>query len=187
MTTTSTRPITFEQYLTYDDSTDRRFEFDHGKLVEMPPATRLHNLVMMFLAFCLQTEIKNSHYAYCVSVNSTEIFNGCRTRRPDILVMTIAQSQSLGNQPDILYTPCLLVVEVVSPICRSVDTIEKRDEYAKFGISEYWIVDFTLGIFSVLTLEDGVYIEKIYKQDEPINSNLFPKISLTMNQVMQSV
>jgi Uma2 family endonuclease len=187
MTTTSTRPITFEQYLTYDDSTDRRFEFDHGKLVEMPPATRLHNLVMMFLSFCLQTEIKNSHYAYCVSVNSTEIFNGCRTRRPDILVMTIAQSQSLGNQPDILYSPCLLVVEVVSPTCRSVDTIEKRDEYAKFDISEYWIVDFTLGIFSVLTLEDGVYIEKIYKQDEPINSNLFPKISLTMNQVMQSV
>ena len=80
MTVTTAKTITFEEYLTYDDRTDRRFEFDHGKLVEMPPATRLHNLVMMFLAFSLQTEIKKSGYAYCVSVNSTEIFNGYRTR-----------------------------------------------------------------------------------------------------------
>ncbi len=187
MTVTTARSITFEQYLIYDDGTDKRFEFDHGKLVEMPPATRLHNLVMMFLAFQLQTEIRNSHYAYCVSVNSTEIFNGYRTRRPDILVMSLAQSQSLGNQPDILYEPCLLVVEVVSPTCRSVDTLEKRDEYAKFGIPEYWIVDFTLGAFSVLTLDNGVYTEKIYKQNEPIISNLFPKIVMTMNQIMNSI
>ena len=36
------------------------------------------------------------------------------------------------------------------------------DEYAAFGIPEYWIVDFTLSVFSVLTLgERSVWRENL--------------------------
>jgi len=187
MTVTKSRKMTFEEYLTYDDGTDKRYEFNDGNLVEMTPATVFHNDLMMFLAFFLQAEINRCHYPYCVRVNSTEIFNGKRTRRPDVLVMTIAQKKSLGNLPDILCEPCLLAIEIVSPTCRNVDTKEKREEYAQFGIPEYWIVDFLLGTFSILTLANGTYIEKVYTEGDRIIFNTFPEISLTMSQVLESI
>ena len=187
MTVTTAKKMTFEEYLTYEDGTDKRYEFNDGELVEVSPATAFHNSLMMFFAFFLQSEINNSHLPYCVRVNSTEIFNGKRTRRPDVLVMTLAQSNSLGNQPDILYEPCLLVIEIVSPTCRSVDTVEKREEYAQFGIPEYWIVDFLLGTFSVLSLVNGSYIEKVYREGDLIASDIFPSISLSMSKVMASI
>lgn len=187
MTVTTARKMTFEEYLTYDDGTDKLYEFKDGELVEVTPATVFHNDLMMFFAFFLQSEINRSQHPYCVRVNSTEIFNGKRTRRPDVLVMTLAQKKSLGNQPDILRDPCLLVIEIVSPTCRTVDTIEKREEYAQFGIPEYWIIDFLLGTFTVLNLVNGAYIEKVYRESDRIISNVFPEISLTMRQVLESI
>jgi Uma2 family endonuclease len=68
-----------------------------------------------------------------------------------------------------------------------VDTVEKREEYAQFGIPEYWIVDFLLGTFSVLSLVNGSYIEKEYREGDRIVSNIFPSISLSMSQVMASI
>jgi Uma2 family endonuclease len=187
MTVTTTRKITFEEYLIYDDGTDNRYDFNDGELIEMTPATVFHNDVMMFLAFFLQSAIQQSKLPYCVRVNSTEIFNGKRTRRPDVLVMTLEQKRGLGNQPDMLYEPCLLAIEIASPTCRTVDTVEKREEYAQFGISEYWIVDFLLGTFSVLNLINGTYIDKIYRENEQIISHVFPDLNLSMNQVMESI
>ncbi|OIP77067.1 MAG: hypothetical protein AUK48_04585 [Oscillatoriales cyanobacterium CG2_30_44_21] len=187
MTVTTTRKLTFEEYLTYADGTDKRYEFNDGELIEVSPASVFHNDLMMFFAFFLQSAINQFNHPYCVRVNSTEIFNGKRTRRPDVLVMTLAQKKSLGNQPDILYEPCLLVIEIVSPTCRTVDTIEKRQEYAELGILEYWIVDFLLGTFAVLTLVDGIYEEKIYRDSEAIASDIFPNISLSMGQAMASM
>jgi Uma2 family endonuclease len=184
MTVTTTRKITFEEYLTYDDGTDKRYDFNDGELIEVSPATALHNDVMMFLAFFLQSVVQQYQLPYCVRVNSTEIFNGKRTRRPDVLVMTLEQKRSLGNQPDMLYEPCLLVIEIVSPTCRMVDTVEKREEYAQFGIPEYWIVDYLLGTFAVLSLVNGSYVEKVYRENDRIISNVFPNLSLSMNQVI---
>jgi Uma2 family endonuclease len=187
MTVTTNRKMTFEEYLTYEDGTDKRYEFNDGELVEVSPASALHNVLMMFFAFQLQLEINQSAHPYCVRSNSTEIFTGKRTRRPDVLVMTRDRSKQLGNQPDMLYEPCLLVIEIVSPTCRTVDTIENRKEYAEFGIPEYWIIDFLLGTFAVLSLVNGVYVEKIYRDSDAIASDIFPNISISMSQVMSSI
>ena len=35
MTITAIRKLTFEEYLTYDDGTDKRYEFNDGELVEL--------------------------------------------------------------------------------------------------------------------------------------------------------
>jgi Uma2 family endonuclease len=36
--TTTTRQLTFEEYLNYHDYTDNRYELVDGELVQMPPA-----------------------------------------------------------------------------------------------------------------------------------------------------
>jgi Uma2 family endonuclease len=68
-----------------------------------------------------------------------------------------------------------------------VDTDEKPQEYTQLGILEYWIVDFLVGTFSVLSLVNGSYIEKEYREGDRIVTNIFPSISLSMSQVMASI
>lgn len=186
MTVTSVLKMTFEEYLTYEDGTDKRYEFHDGVLVEMPPATGLHNRLMMFLAFCLQSEINRCGYAYCVRANSTELYIESKTRRPDICILTKEQDKNLEDKSDILYEPCPLVIEIVSPSSRTDDIVEKRLEYGRFGISEYWIVDFKTQAFTVLTLVNGSYIEKTYQGSNRIASATFPELELTMQKVLKA-
>lgn len=51
--TTTVRKLTFDEYLTCDDGTDKRYEFNDGELVEMPPPIGLHERIIAFLFFFL--------------------------------------------------------------------------------------------------------------------------------------
>lgn len=54
MTPATQRRLTFEEYLSNDDGTDRRYEFDDGALVQMPPSIRLHQKIAQFLKGCFK-------------------------------------------------------------------------------------------------------------------------------------
>ena len=41
--------LTFEEYLTYDDSTDRHYELVAGELIEMPPESRDNSKISLYL------------------------------------------------------------------------------------------------------------------------------------------
>jgi Uma2 family endonuclease len=57
MTVTTAKKMAFEEYLTYEGGTDKRYEFNDGELVEVIPATAFHNSLMMF--FCILFAIRN--------------------------------------------------------------------------------------------------------------------------------
>lgn len=59
--------------------------------------------------------------------------------QPDLLVVVAARrgivtAERVVGAPD-------LVVEILSPSTRRLDTTTKRDLYGKHGVKEYWIVD----------------------------------------------
>ncbi|HRI53294.1 MAG TPA: Uma2 family endonuclease [Pseudomonadota bacterium] len=51
------------------------------------------------------------------------------------------------------------VCEVISPSHRRKDTVEKRTQYADFGVPHYWLVDPVKKTFVALALVSGHYIE----------------------------
>lgn len=67
--------------------------------------------------------------------------------QPDVIYVTRARSSTLGARidgaPD-------LVVEVLSPGSARRDLGEKLRLYAEFGVTEYWVVDASLGTFEFL-------------------------------------
>lgn len=67
-------------------------------------------------------------------------------RRPDVIVYGQCPGRSLPTPSD-----TLLVVEVVSPSSRVIDTIHKSAEYAEAGVPNYWIVETDNGAISTVT------------------------------------
>lgn len=60
MTQTTTKTVySFEEYLTYDDGTDNRYELIDGKLELMNPPTFRHLLISKYIEQNFDEQIKN--------------------------------------------------------------------------------------------------------------------------------
>ncbi len=191
MIVATTKPMTFEEYLAYDNGADARYELVDGVIVEMPTESDINVLLGSFL-FSVFLQVLPY---YCLR-RGTEIVTprGLATSRyPDFLVLTEAGAAALTGARRSIVTPDmpapLLAVEVVSPgepgsENYDRDYVEKRAEYAAQGIPEYWIIDPSRQVVLVLTLTDDRYQEITFTDSQPILSPTFPILNLTATQLL---
>lgn len=184
MTQTSVK-LSFEEYLTYDDGTDNRYELVDGKRLLMPPPTGDHEDIVDFLYINFYLEIQRLVLDWAVKQGRTGVrTTPKRARVPDICVITKEQRQSMKGKPAVLQSPPLVAVEVVSPESVKRDYEQKAAEYAAIRIPEYWIVDLIKALVSVLLLVDGNYQTTEFRGSERIISQTFPELALTTEQVL---
>lgn len=181
---TTERLFSFEEYLTYDDGTDNRYELVEGRLELVNPPTIQHFLLAKFIERLLDSEINRLGLDW-LCFKETGVRTGKnKSRLTDICVVTSAQAKELINESAVFETAPLLVVEVVSPESISRDYRRKRSEYAALDIPEYWIVDPLKNQICVLLLEEGLYEEAVFTGSQPITSRTFPELSITVEQVL---
>lgn len=192
--TISTHPqMTLQEYLTYDNGTDTRYELVNGVLVEMGAETDENNLIGMllisiFLQFVPYNRLRRGTEIVVSGENAT-------IRIPDLIVLTAEGASALPAKQRSIITSDLptpaLVVEVVSPgepgeKNYDRDYIEKRREYAERGIAEYWLIDPHRQVVLVLTLEDQSYQERQFTGKMAIASPTFPHLNLTAEQILNA-
>ncbi|MUG96014.1 Uma2 family endonuclease [Scytonema sp. UIC 10036] len=176
--------MTVEEYLTYDDGTDKRYELDSGVLVEMPPGTGNHEAIITFVLFQFILEKQRLGLTLEPRSNGVEVACGTQIRRPDVLVMTQQQAVSIEKKSAILRTAPPLIVEVVSPESVERDYAIKTLEYAAFGVNEYWIVDPLENKVTVCLLAGSIYHQTVFSGERRIVSQTFPQINLTAQQLL---
>lgn len=186
---TTTRPVehlySFEEYLTYDDGTEKRYELEDGILLEMPPASDLHEAIITFLLIRFYLEIQRLGLGLEVRPSGTGVRTAMKkSRLPDLIVMTQEQRQSIQGKSAVLELPPLLIVEVVSVESVKRDYEIKPLEYAGFGVGEYWIVDPLAAKVTVCVLEQGSYNQIVFTGNQQISSVTFPELTLTAQQVL---
>jgi len=188
--TIAPKRMTLEDYLTYDDRSEKHYELVAGVLVEMPPESQRNVLIGLFLLAQFLKSVPLRKLS-----NKTEIAVGgsrATMRLPDLVILTDELADLMQNQRRSTITldmpPPLFVVEVVSPgkTNEDRDYRYKRSEYAARGIAEYWIVDPMREQVTVLTLVDGLYEEQVFRGDEKILSPNFSTWELTAAQVLQA-
>lgn len=186
MTTTPlTTKLTFEEYLAYDDGTDNHYELEDGELILMNPPIGLHALIIRFLSNTLETEIKRLSLPW-VTLQLLGIRTAPRRARlPDLCVIPLDIVREYLNVSAVVEFGMLLAIEIVSPDSVKRDYRFKRAEYASFGIPEYWIIDPAAQKVTLLLLIEGLYEETVYQGDDSIQSQTFPELTLTVNQILQ--
>ena len=195
MTVTTSAPMSLEDYLAYDDGTERRYELVDGVLVDMGAESDINIQIANFLFVCfLQLGVPH----YLIS-NKTEIVVRSRlakTRYPDLMIKTEALDEAMPSSQRSIVMPEMpapqLVVEVVSPGEPGDDNYDrdyevKRQEYAQRGIPEYWIVDPTHGVVLILALEGATYREVgSFEGEDVLVSPSFDGLALTVDQVLRA-
>jgi Uma2 family endonuclease len=110
--------MTIEEYLTYDDGTDTRYELVDGVLVEMGAESTLDTQIVMFLvATFLQMGV--SYYRLGIKQQIAVSTDVATARDSDLIVHSPDSAQAISglNQALLLadMPPPALVIEVVSP------------------------------------------------------------------------
>jgi Uma2 family endonuclease len=180
----------FEEYLSYDDGTDKLYELFNGELIEMPPESGINVEIATFLliqfASLLGYQRVRGHGL------ELEVRGEPRNRYPDLTIIREEHIQQLAKRNTIRLSmlPPLLVIEVVSPgeLQRDRDFIAKRSQYQDCGIPEYWIIDPETKTILVLQLTDKIYTEVgNFSGDDLVISPQFTQISLKTSQIFASL
>jgi Uma2 family endonuclease len=193
MTVTAQRRMTLEEYLTYDNGTDTRYELVDGALVEMGAENPLNPQIAIFLLVYFVNQMgipyQRITIGHQVNVSSTK----ATARQPDLMIHSPESRAAIMSDGKILRSgeaAPLLVVEVVSNSLKDRksyrrDHEEKPVEYAERGIPEYWIIDPDRAIVKIGTLTDGAYQFQTFIGDDALISPSFPTLSLTAGQVLR--
>ncbi len=183
----TTKPYSFEEYLTYDDGTDNKYELVNGELQLMPTASGFHALILVLLYDVLKAEIDKIKQQWKVMPGTVGVRTAKnKSRIPDLVILSETQCQEIREMSTaVLESPPLLAIEIVSPNNADDDYRYKRSEYAVREIPEYWIIDPEAKKVSILLLVSGFYEVTEFTEEQAIKSSLFPELKLTVNQIFQ--
>ncbi|MDJ1171294.1 Uma2 family endonuclease [Roseofilum sp. BLCC_M154] len=187
MLTTHPRFQTFEDYLNYDDNSEKLYELFNGELIEMPPESGLNFEIATFLL--IQFAALVGHRRVRGNGLELEVRGEPKNRYPDLTIIRQEHIEQLSkrNTLRLSMSPPLLVIEVVSPgeIQRERDYIAKRTQYQDCGIPEYWIVDPQTETILILELINNTYTEVgTFRQNDLLPSANFPELNLTVSQIL---
>lgn len=190
MVTTPTKKISFEEYLSYDDGTNKRYELVDGILIEMPPASFLHSDIIDFIADCFKGITRQYKLDIKVKTGDVGVRTGMNSSRiPDISVIDGQVWKSYRRHKSaVIEDGLMLAVEVLSPGAEQIsrDYTDKAIEYQNTGIPEYWIVDPIEQKITVLVLDKGSYIKTVFTKDEAICSATFSEFKITASEILSA-
>jgi Uma2 family endonuclease len=191
--TTTTQRLTLDEYLAYDDGSDRRCELVNGELRPMSLGTGKHGAIIKRLErmFDIEAErVQNAWIALAgtVGLQSPRSDRWDTVRIPDVTVLRLDQWEALQEREAVIRLnepPPLLVVEVVSESTKSTDYRAKRAEYSVLDIPEYWIVDPLVDKVTLCILLEGWYEATEYQGQTVVQSSIFPELVLAAETILQ--
>lgn len=196
---TLTKSVTFEEYLNFQATQDIVYELHRGELVPVATGRAQHGKIARFLEDIYRGEIKRldlnlETYRGCAGVRIPQYGRKDTAYVPDVMVVTSEQDAYLNTLTEAILAVGMippLVVEVVSAGTVAIDHRYKRRDYNAIEVPEYWIVDFIEDIefpespkVTVCQLVDGLYETREYRGSDRIQSELFPELNLTAQQVI---
>jgi len=134
----------------------RRYEIYDGDVFVVPSPLPLHQVVSDSIARLLH-EYARAHGGIAITAPLDIVLSEYDVLQPDVVFFSAARRHLVRLDEPIRRAPDL-VVEVLSPSTESTDRGRKLHTFARFGVSEYWIVDPHAPSVEVLRLRSTGYV-----------------------------
>jgi Uma2 family endonuclease len=196
------QPLTFEDFLNWDDGSGNSFELVNGVVVPLSEPNAKHEDVVDGLCRLLVNLCHSLDLPYVPRQGKqvrlrSEYGMDESSRKADIVVFEKEEWDRMrqSSASAAAYVPPPVVIEVVSTNWRD-DYRIKLNEYETLGVLEYWIVDYAgLGgvqyigspkqpTVTIHSLVDGEYQAQRFQREDVIISPTFPQFTLTTQQVV---
>jgi Uma2 family endonuclease len=188
MTWVNTSPLvktyTLDEFWELPESPDHsKLELIAGVLYMTPPPGFKHDRAVSNLIDLLSDHIKSSGKPGRLYVPRAAIWTSPNTYlEPDLLYLSNATEEALVD-PD-RRTTADLVVEVISPGSAIYDRNTKADTYAALGVKELWLVDESIQIVEVRTLDSGKYERtEIYSNNDQVESRVLKGFWVAVEEI----
>jgi Uma2 family endonuclease len=170
------RPLTVEDLdLLPDDG--NKYELDDGVLVVSPAPALNHQFVLARLTVLLEA-VRPAEFLVLPGpgVEMTKY----QYRIPDLVVVRVG---SVGFEDKSVTRPPVLAIEIASPSTAIYDRNRKKDVYAGFGITSYWIVTPSLDKPRLVAYElrGGSYLQvadvcadQVFRATRPFGVDIVP-------------
>jgi Uma2 family endonuclease len=178
-------PFTYAHYRQLPED-GKRWELLDGDFFVTPAPTTFHQTVSRRLQYALMQALEETGIALVFNAPVDVLFEDTTCLQPDIAVVRsdrkdIVSERAIEGPPD-------LVVEILSPSTRDRDLYIKRDAYARFGVSEYWVVDPNLGMVEVFRAEGGAaaWVQR-FDRAATLTSLEFAEVAIPMASLFRAL
>ena len=164
-----------------NSKTNTRYELIDGRVYAMTSPSVDHQSILLFVCDVFNNYFKNKNNDCRLFLSPLDVYlldntNDCKNvYQPDLFVVcdkNKIKSNGIYGSPD-------LVVEIISKSTASIDYVLKYNNYMKYGVKEYWIIDYKHdGIIVGTTREDYA----AYSFSETVPSNLFPGLEVDFSE-----
>jgi Uma2 family endonuclease len=194
MTLATARRMTLQEFLSYDDGTENRYELVDGVLVEMGAESTTNTIIAGFLfGFFVQMGLPSYRIGFKQKVAVASRY--VTARDPDLIVHTEESFQAIDERKEACLryeepNP-LMIVEVVSPGDETTDNyqrdyVQKPEEYADRGIGEFWRIDPEREWVQIGILISEDYQFTTFQGNDAIVSRSFPSLNVTALQILRA-
>ena len=197
------KPMTFEEFLAWDDGSGRSFELRDGFPMPISDPNAKHEDVADKLCRKLEDHCEDFSLPY-LPKRQKQVFVGRNpdtdkeeSRKADIVVFEKDEWERMrqSSSSAAAYVVPPLIIEIVSSNWRE-DYEYKLDDYEALGVPEYWTVDYaglggvrfigkpkqpTITVYQLT--EEGEYQPKQFRGDDLIESSILGNLNLTANQI----
>lgn len=130
--------LTAQEYLDHPLS-ERKSDLIEGVFVMASPASFQNEELTAFLLATLSVFVGYRKLGRVLSSNAVYRLSGDNVYQPD--VSFVRAEHAALRQETVFPGPPDIAVEVVSPSSRQYDTVEKKINYGRYGVGEYWLID----------------------------------------------
>ena len=173
-------------YLSFVDKLDthRPIELVDGRIEVLPVPTEEHQSIVAFLYEAFVTFVRPRKLGKVLFTGLRVRLRSRNFREPDLVFLGKKNEAKRGSR---FWSGADIAVEVVSPDDPNRDYVEKRTDYARAGIREYWIVDPRTRKITLLVLKGRSYVERgVFKDGRQVESSLLSGFSVDVTAVFDA-
>lgn len=172
--------FTYQDYVHIPEDRLRHEIIDGDHYVTPAPTTK-HQWIAQRLLITLGSFVEAHRLGKLFHAPTDVVLSDINVVQPDLLFisrerLSIITEANIQGAPD-------LIIEILSPSTADRDRTIKRTTYARFGVTEYWIVSPDTQTIEVCRLQEPETAVRTVAQREALTSSLFPGLELALPDI----
>ena len=178
---TTTKTVTYEEWLRMPEVSDAIEEVVNGEIRIMPPPKMKHALVVDSLSRILKSQLDAKTFHVLATQFGLVIrVDPLTSRVPDLAVFRkdgmVVIDGYVRSAPE-------LIVEVLSPANTRAERESKLRDYESLGVPEVWVLSPDKRTVEVLLLENGKLGAAATLREGQLRPKLFPEVAVDVASV----